>query len=386
MAKGRVAKNVKSKLAFLLYGEQGTWKSSLCLDFMRMKTEDEKPFKVLYIDCESGSIDDYIELLDDENIDTRNLYILYTQSLKEVIEYINKIAKKEDLYELDEDGNETEDIILDANGQPFRPDAIVIDGTTVLYMTQQESLLRLSEKRASVKAKNDNLTGDEKFVKIQNANLEFKDWNRIKFAGNDLILALLSAGVHFVVTAREQDEKETYKVNGQIQSVSTGRKIPSGFKDLAYNVKTVIRTYTTEDGVVNAQIEAKDRTGICMQGQILEKPSLLLWQQVIDKSKNKEDFILSNNMEKSISKDQEIYKKELGLNDTNETQQEIISDRNKIYQEIVDYYKNTLTPAKKKGFIPKVKQDFPNINTTKDISNISDIQTLLKILEIIKQL
>ena len=43
----RKATAVKEKLGFLLYGKQGTWKSSLCLEFAKLKREDGEPFRVL---------------------------------------------------------------------------------------------------------------------------------------------------------------------------------------------------------------------------------------------------------------------------------------------------------------------------------------------------
>lgn len=93
MATGRGGNKIKSKLGFLVYGEQGTWKSSLCLEFMKMKREDGKPFRVLYIDAEQGSIDDYLDDYADEGYDLRNIYIVYTQSLSEVKDFIKKAKK-----------------------------------------------------------------------------------------------------------------------------------------------------------------------------------------------------------------------------------------------------------------------------------------------------
>ena len=88
MARARIAKQTQSKINALIFGEEGTGKSSLALQFAFMKRPDGKPFRVLYIDNENGSIDDFIEGLEDQGVDTRNIYIVYTQSLKEVREYI----------------------------------------------------------------------------------------------------------------------------------------------------------------------------------------------------------------------------------------------------------------------------------------------------------
>lgn len=157
MAIGRGGSAVQTKLGFLIYGEQGTWKSSLALELMKFKREDGKPFRVLYIDPEQGSVDSYLEKYEQEGYDLKNIYIVYTQSLSEVKEFIRKAKDNEDFYEFDENGNETDIVYLDADGQPFRPDAIVVDGITLLYIAKQQSLLNFSKMRATVRAKKMNL-------------------------------------------------------------------------------------------------------------------------------------------------------------------------------------------------------------------------------------
>ena len=66
----------KRKTCFLLYGKQGTWKSSLCLEFAKFKREDGEPFRVLYIDAEAGSIDSYLEGYEAQGVDTSNILML----------------------------------------------------------------------------------------------------------------------------------------------------------------------------------------------------------------------------------------------------------------------------------------------------------------------
>ena len=152
MARARKGRSIKQKMGFLIYGKQGSGKSSLALEFAKMKREDGKPFRVLYLDSEAGSIDSYLDDYEAEGIDIDNIYIVYTQSLSEVNSYISKITKGEDLYELDDDGNETDDIVLDSDGEPFKPDAIVIDSASVLYIATQQGLTEFSKKRAKVRA------------------------------------------------------------------------------------------------------------------------------------------------------------------------------------------------------------------------------------------
>lgn len=309
MARARKATQIASKIGMILFGEEGTGKSSLALQFALMKRPDGKPFRVLYIDNENGSIDDFIEGLEQQGINIDNIYIVYTQSLAETREYINTVKSNTDFYELDEDGNQTDNIVLDGDGQPFRADAIVVDGTSILKLTSQQGLLELSKKRNAVKAKADGLIGDDKFVKVEGAGLELKDYNALNFKGQDLILDLMSCGAHYIVTARETDEKQTVKdAKGSITSISTGKKIPDGFKGMMYNVKTVVRMYKDKDGNYCAEI-SKDRTGI-HNNETVEDLTLLDWQPIIDKTKDKSEFIIKNDLTKAVNIEQQMLRKE----------------------------------------------------------------------------
>lgn len=310
MARARIATQTRSKLAMILFGEEGTGKSTLALQLMYFKRPDGKPFRVLYIDNENGSIDDFLGNLEEDGINLNNLYIVYTQSLGETREYIRKVKNKEDFYVLDEEGNETEDIVVDADGNPFRADAIVVDGTTILNQTTKQALVEFSKKRNAVKAKKNELIGLEKTVAIEGASLELKDYQTVGFKGQDLIFDLMSCGVHFIVTARETDEKINVKdSDGKITSVATGKKIPDGFKQMNYNVKTVVRMFINDEGNFTAYI-SKDRTGI-HDKETVEDLSLVDWQAVIDKTKDKDEFTVKNDLSKAVDIEQDIYKKEV---------------------------------------------------------------------------
>ena len=90
MAVGRGGSAVQTKLGFLIYGEQGCWKSSLALELMKFTREDGKPFRVLFIDPEQGSVDTYLEKYQEAGYDLKNIYIIYTQSISEVKEFIRR--------------------------------------------------------------------------------------------------------------------------------------------------------------------------------------------------------------------------------------------------------------------------------------------------------
>ena len=383
MAKARIASKIQSKLGTLIFGEQFTGKSTLASQLAYFKRPDGKPFRLLYLDPESGSIDDYLPDLESNGVDIANIYIVYTQSLGEVRQYISRVKNNEDFPVLDDEGNETDDIVLDADGNPFRADAIVVDGASILNLTTKQGLVEFSKKRNAVKAKKDNLIGDEKVVKIEGAGLELKDYQTINFKGQDLILDLMASGVHYVVTARETDEKVSVKGDdGKITSVTTGRKIPEGFKGMEYNCKTELRTFTNEDGVICLEV-LKDRTGVHSKGEIIEDPTFLDWQSVIDKTAKNKEYVIKNDLTKSVEVEQDIYKREIlgavgepvEANETTETTQDSSDD---IKAKITAIQKS-LSPVEK----TKAKAALTEKNLPIAIKSVIDTETLNKIYEIL---
>ena len=382
MAKARKASVTQSKLGMILYGEQFTGKSTMAMQLAYFKRPDGKPFRVLYLDPETGSIDDYLGELEANGVDLENIYIVYTQSLGEVREYIAKVKNGEDLYVLDEEtGDETDEVLLDADGEPFRADAIVVDGTSILNLTTKQGLIEFSKKRNKVKADKDGLVGDARLVKIEGAGMELKDYQTINFKGQDLILDLMASGVHYIVTARETDEKETIKqADGSTMSVTTGRKIPDGFKGMTYNVKTEVRMFRNEDGVVCAHVK-KDRTHTHEDNIIIEDPTLVDWQAVIDKTADKKAFVVKNDLTKAVDVEQNIYSKEI-LGKVGEPVNEESAEENSSDVDIETMKKeiiakrNALPPMEKKAM--KEKLEAEGLPTA--YKNVTDAAVLQKVL------
>lgn len=382
MAKARKASVTQSKLGMILYGEQFTGKSTMAMQLAYFKRPDGKPFRVLYLDPETGSIDDYLGELEANGVDLENIYIVYTQSLGEVREYIAKVKNGEDLYVLDEEtGDETDEVLLDADGEPFRADAIVVDGTSILNLTTKQGLIEFSKKRNKVKADKDGLVGDARLVKIEGAGMELKDYQTINFKGQDLILDLMASGVHYIVTARETDEKETIKqADGSTMSVTTGRKIPDGFKGMTYNVKTEVRMFRNEDGVVCAHVK-KDRTHTHEDNIIIEDPTLVDWQAVIDKTADKKAFVVKNDLTKAVDVEQNIYSKEILGKVGEPTNEESAEENNSgvdieaMKKEIIAK-RNALPPMEKKAM--KEKLEAEGLPTA--YKNVTDATVLQKVL------
>lgn len=385
MAKARKASVTQSKIGMLLYGEQFTGKSTMAMQLAYFKRPDGKPFRVLYLDPETGSIDDYLGNLEENGVNLENIYIVYTQSLGEVRQYISKVKNNEDFYELDDNGEETDNVVLDADKEPFRADAIVVDGTSILNLTTKQGLVEFSKKRNRVKADKDGLIGEARLVKVEGAGLELKDYQTINFKGQDLILDLMASGVHYIVTARETDEKETIKQSdGTTVSVVTGRKIPDGFKGMTYNVKTEIRMMRNEDGIVCAHVK-KDRTHVHEDNVILEDPTLVDWQAVIDKTADKKPFVVKNDLTKAVSVEQDIYSREIlgkagdpvsdddANTKTSDDGDSVEEMKKKIFEK-----KKSLSPVRK----TELKEKLEAAGLPTAFKNVTDAEILRKVLSI----
>ncbi len=306
MAQARRGGQIQSKLGFLIYGDKGTWKSSLAAQLGDMKNEAGDPMRVLYIDTENGSIDDLLNYKVSQGIDVSNIYVVYSTSLEEVKEIIKQakdcsVNKPIMLFDSQTNTNFTLD---NEDGTPFIPDAIVIDSLTVLYDSCIDALNQFSKKRAAVRAQKKQMSGAEKVVAIEGAGMEIKDYQSLSLRGKELILDLMATGKHFVVTTREAEETRSEKNDdGQYVSVKTGRLLPQGFKQVDYNVKTVLHTFLNDDGEVCAQVENKDRTRVKDQNQILINPSLLDWQIIVSGNKDKEEFLVKNSIAESVAQE-----------------------------------------------------------------------------------
>lgn len=383
MARARSGGSVKPKLNILAYGPTGAGKSSILLQMAYFKRDDGTPWRILLIDNESGGADEAVDELAAHGIDTRNVYIVYTQSVNETKYYINKVRDHEPFYELDECGDETDEIVKDAYDEQFVADAIIVDGTSVLKLTNTQSLLDLSRKRNKIKAEKANATAEEKFVATANANLELKDFSQLNYSGQDLVLTLMACGAHVGITAREKDETISVKGDdGKVTSVATGKKTFDSYKGMDYNVKTILRMFRDENDQVCCVVE-KDRTKRHPVGTVLEDPSLLDWEEVVAKGKGNKDFVLKNDLDKAIEEDQKIFEKQMLGSDvatestTNETSAEDVSALKSEIKAAIQ----KLSPVEKKEM--QVKLTEAGLPTA--YNKLTDSETLAKILSIVAQ-
>lgn len=308
MAQIRRGGQIQSKLAFLIYGDKGTWKSSLALEFAKMKNEQGEPMKVLYIDTEEGSVDDYINKLAEEGFDVDNIIVVKTTGFEETLDIVKQVKtvsvkKPLKLKDTNDLGEKIDIELLNEDGTAWIPDAIVIDSLTVLYNQLVQAILQMSQRRAAQRANKQGLMGAEKALATETAGIEIKDYQTIAHRGQELILDLMASGKHFAVTAREKEIKESKPdANNQYQSIGTGKYQPEGFKEVEYNVKTVLHT-VNENGKTYAIVEDKDRTGVKQQNERLESPTLLDWEVVIKKNVGKKAQPIRNTVSETIKED-----------------------------------------------------------------------------------
>ena len=376
---------IRPKLNMLFYGAPGTGKSTQALEIAKFKREDGTPFRVFCFDIESGGVDEVLEDLEDQGVDTRNIFVAYTQSLSEVELYVAKIAKGEELFYLDDDGEETDEPILDAFGEKFVPDAVIVDGTSVLKLTNTQSLLQLSQKRNKIKAKNNGGTAEEIYVATQNAGLELKDYNQLNYAGQRLVLSLMALPVSVILTAREKDEKVSSKdANGQFTSTPTGRKLPDSFAGIDYNIKTQIRMFRNEDEEVCYSIE-KDRTHTFEKGDVVLNPSLTAFEATLNKGAGRKSFAIRNDLDDAIQKDRQIFEKEvlgdIASDDISSTSDDS-ADAESLIASINEIMKGLSQADRDKKKAALAGANLPA--TPAAIKKVADISTLSKILEIVK--
>ena len=138
----------------------------------------------------------------------------------------------------------------------------------------------------------------------------------------------------------------------------------------------------SETGQICAEV-VKDRTRVHKAGDILEDPTLLDWQTVIDKNVDKKEFVLKNDLDKAVETEQEMYEKEaMELHkslkgDTNAATESSSDDTDieAIKKEIIAK-RNALPPTEKKAM--KEKLEAAGLPTA--YKNVSDVEILNKVL------
>lgn len=379
----RKASETRAKLRMLVYGPQFSGKSTYAGFIAGLKRSDGTDFRVFYVDTETGSIDNYVKNLAADGINPENVMIASTQSLAEVQDVIRTITNNDDFE--DDDGN----VILDGYGLPFRADALVIDSASVLKMTAQQGLISFSQRRARFRANLSGATGEEKFVKVEGAGMEQRDWGTLNFKGQSLILDLNASGVNYIVICREKDEKENKIVDGKSVSIATGRKLPDGFAGQEYNVDTVIRMYRNNDEykTVHAFFE-KDRTGVHEAGDDVEDPTIFEYQDLLNATAKNKNVVIKNGLNDAVKTEVKLNARDLGLDEedvSDETPTETSSESGELTINDIKAKLNDLiasaSPVKKSAAQKAVKA--AGLSTA--FRSMTDIEELKKVAAVMEK-
>lgn len=377
--RARKASDTKKHIKMVAYGDTGSGKTTLMLESAYLNNPDTgKPYRILFIDCEGGGAECYFESLRENGVNLENIYVVYTQSLSEVNGLVKKATNHENFYEFDDNGIEDEDKpIKDADGENFHPDMIIIDGTTVIDMTLQESLLKLSEKRARVKAEKRNLVGEEKQVAIQNSSLETRDWGKRKYLGQDFVLGLTACGLSYIISAREKPEKESKIVDGKEVSVSTGKMIPDSFKSIDYDADEVLRMIRDpKSGEYTAYI-VKDRSGT-YESNTYVQPNLCDYQAFLDKGKGKQEYVVKNTLNDAVKTEVAAMDKSATGGEKNDTKSvETVEDIKTLKGELSNARK-PLNPSQR----AKLATEFKAAGLPDSPMKVTDIAIIKKMIEI----
>ena len=256
----------------MVYGKEGTRKSNTAIQFSTLKNRAGKDFRVLLIDTEFKSIEGFNEAwIESKNVNFDNICEIRTRDLSLITLLADKFTKGEPIPVTDENGkvlqNEYE---LDADGNPFVADVLIMDSISVINDLLIEGRQELAKKRTNIKIIRDGLFGDEKELALENSGLQFLDYAKLKSKALKMVRDLQAVtGKHVVYVARSKDAKENKLVNGKMEVVDLGYELmdATSFKFLPYEVNLIVHTIKN-NGIVEHHIE-KDSTGVNHQGDIM---------------------------------------------------------------------------------------------------------------------
>lgn len=263
--------NTAVSMKAMIFGKEGSRKSNTAIQFATLKNKNRKPLKVLELDFEFKSLDGYNEAwLESKNVKFGNICEIRTRDLSVITKLCNCFVKGQPIPVLNENDEFTEEFELDADGQPFVADVLIMDSISVINDLLVEGRNEIVRKRTNIKIIKDGLFGDEKELALENAGMQFLDYAKLKSKALKMVRDLQAVtGKHVVYVARAKDAKESKLINGKLEQVDLGYEImdATSFKFLPYEVNLIIHT-KNENGVTFYEID-KDSTGVKTQGEIL---------------------------------------------------------------------------------------------------------------------
>jgi hypothetical protein len=281
-------------------------------------------------------------------------------------------------------------LAVDAEGNPFRADVIVVDSITPIQDTVKYGMIKTSEKRAKLRtSKKENVSQAEIFVAESTAGMEFKDYDKLQAKGKNLLRGLITKTNKYVcVISREKDLKKQVKsdTGDGFTSIKIG-VTPDCPKDAEYEFFTVVHMMEDEDsGEIIGQIEQKDRTLQFERGEIIKNPSPLLWQPIIDGNKGKKSVLLMPDKYDDIIESEAEAMYSGKTSQTSSRKDTIVEDSkvdetdpNAVISQIKDI-RNSLSPAKRQA----LSANFSKAGLPKQPTDELGIEVLVKMLGVAK--
>ena len=103
--------------------------------------------------------------------------------------------------------------------------------------------------------------------------------------------------------------------------------------------------FKDDDGIIKGLVDQKDRTLVHQQNEIIIEPSILDWQEAIDKNKGKKDFTVANNMGsaiekelKAVEKDNAKFDEELNAEKESDTELTTADDYKEAIKETISHH------------------------------------------------
>jgi hypothetical protein len=308
----RKLRSTQYSMKVLVYGKPATRKSNIGAQFARLKSKEGKPLRVLLIDTEYKAIEGFNEnYLHELGVKEDNVLEERTRSLENIQILIDKftqgkpIMKSEfkDVEVIDHKTFEkkivqkevfTNEPELDADGQPFIADVIVIDSLSVIADLYTEGRTAIVETRTNIKIKKEGLSGDEKEMALENMGLQLLDYSKLSMKAKKMIRDLLAiTNKHVVFVCRAKDAKETRETveNGKkkMVMVDLGYEIldATSFKFIGFETNLNIHSYKTKDGHIEMEFK-KDCSGIKKEGEKTNHFDIMDYQAFINNEERTE--------------------------------------------------------------------------------------------------
>lgn len=298
---GNTAVSIKG----LIVGKEGTAKSNTAIQIATLKNKDGSPMKVLALDFEYRSLEGFNEAwLESKGVDFNNICEIRTRDLDTIQILLNCFVKGSPIPKLDDSDKVIKgEFELDANEQPFIADAVVLDSISVINDLLVEGRNEIVKKRTNIKIIKEGLFGDEKDLALENSNLQFLDYAKLKSKALKMVRDLETVtGKHVFFVSRAKDAKESKLVGGKMEQVDLGYEImdATSFKFLPYEVSLIIHNHRDKNGKITFTVD-KDSTGVHKQGEVLDSFNIKDYENYINNS-NRAELLRVQSYEHNLAK------------------------------------------------------------------------------------